>query len=186
MFEISEARQLGKPLLTYQWEILFPDPPIVLLPYTTWFSFRARAATLPGVSNEVFQTKFGPYTFQHAGKKAYSHQLTMRFEEGKNKSVAPLLYLWNMLIMNEVTGGGLPQESLLLGANLLSDMFLRLTDESNDLIFSYQIHNCFPMRVADVTLDYETANSVMLDVTWSYDWWGMVAFPFDIDFKLFP
>ena len=175
---VKVARNLlGEPLKQYSWEVVIPDPPALLIPVTLGFSIRARGASIPGSGNEAFQTRWGPFTYNHTGKRTYPRRLGLRFEEGYKFPILPMLAFWNDLIFSESTGVGFPQK------NLTSNMWIRLLGPEMEPTgiqptSTIHVYSAFPVEVPDSPLDYASPTQVFYDVTFAYDYWRYELWPF--------
>lgn len=175
LFGIKTARTvLRDAVKKYRWEVVITDPPPIVYPFLIPLLLRARAVTLPGIQDRPFMTHFGPYEFQHPGKRTYSHSLTIRFEEGHNFPSWPGLDLWSRTIFDESYGNTMP-------GKYTTHMWIRLlgqTAEGIELTQAAHVYNAWLMSVGDVQLDYESPDALVFDATFSYDFWRWEPWPF--------
>jgi len=173
---IRQVRALGEPLKKYTWEILIPDPPSVALALAFGLTLRARSTSIPGINVETHLLSHGPFQFQIRGRKGYSRQLSVRFEEGYNWPVLPLFASWFGSVQSETKGGGLPESSL------RSQMWIRFLgpklEHAPQFTQAIHVYNACPTSINESPLDYSDAGIVLFDVTFGYDYWRWEAWPF--------
>lgn len=172
MFPVRLARDLGgTPLLSYSWEFMLLSPPPILIPFMLAFPLRVRSAMFPGVEDRVYQTKFGPITLNHPGKKEFPGEVQMTFEDGTNHPIAPAFYLWHQMIFNEAAGDGWREEMIAASA------WLRILLPDEKPFFIIHLHHVYPRRVVDVNLPYDSGKPIEFQVLLQYDNARMEWFP---------
>lgn len=175
VLRIATARSfLRDAVKAYRWEVIFTNPPAVVLPFILNMHFRIRSSMLPGIGNTPYQTHLGPYTMQHPGKRKYSHQHRVTFEEGHTTPVWPGIDLWNRYIFDENFAAGNNQ-------GVGTHMWMRLLGqeaEGIELVQAAHLFNVWPESVGDIRLAYDSEELVNFEVQFSYDWWRWEPWPF--------
>lgn len=177
LFPINTARGIiGQPVMTYNWEVVIPDPPAVVAPYVASLSVKARSVVIPGVENKGYDTQFGPLVFSHPGRKEYPRRLAMRFLETYNKSVVEAFKLWEQQVLDEEGGTGADE------ADLKANMWVRMLGPDPEgvqaISGAVHVYNVFPLSVADTSLAYQDDGQVYVNVVMAYNVWEWETWPF--------
>lgn len=172
---IQTARTFNRDAVkSYRWEVVFTDPPAVVIPFILNMHFRIRATRLPGIENTPFVTHYGPYSMQHPGKRSYPRQHTVTFEEGHSTPVWPGIDLWSRYIFSELTAKGVT-------GGHGTHMWIRLLGqeaEGIEFVEAAHLYNVWPVRVSEPNLSYESPELLTFEVTFSYDFWSYEPWPF--------
>lgn len=172
---IQTARAFNRDAVKlYRWEAIFTDPPAVVTAFLLNMHYRIRAVTLPGIENTPYKTHYGPWTMQHPGKRVYTNQISVTFEEGHSTPVWPGIDQWNRYIFSEIRAAGA------LG-NQGTHVWIRLLGqeaEGIEFVQAAHLYNVWPLRVSEPKLSYDSPEILTFDVTFSFDFWIWEPWPF--------
>lgn len=174
---IARARRLtGQPVMAFNWEVVIPDPPAVVVPYVEHISFKARSVVIPGVAGQGYDTRFGPFVFTHPGRKVYPRRLNIRFEETYVKPVIEAFKLWSQQTFDEEAGAGITEDAL--KANLWIRLLGPDPEGQQAIEGAAHVYDVFPISVADVPLAYNEDGQVFVTVTMAFNVWRWETWPF--------
>lgn len=177
LFPITSARSLtGQPVMAYNWEMVIPDPPEVVVPFTEHISVKARSVVIPGVDMQSYDTRFGPFTFVHPGRKTYPRRMELRFEETYIKPILEAMKLWTQLAFDEESGTGIPEDAL--KANLWVRLLGPDPEGAQGIPQAMHAYDAFPVSVANVPLAYTEEGQVFVSVTMAFNVWRWETWPF--------
>jgi len=176
LFPISSARGiLGQPVPVYNWEVVIPDPPAALSQDVEGMSIKARDVAVPAVTGEGYDTRFGPFTFTHPGRKSYSRSVGLRFEESYNRPMIRAMKLWMQHIFDEEAGAGIQE------GQLKANMWIRLLgpdSENEGQAGAIHVYEVFPKGIQDTPLSYAGDGQVFVSVDMGFNVWRWEAWPF--------
>lgn len=177
LFPITAARSLmGQPVLTHGWEVVVPDLPAAVSPYSQSLSLKARSTSIPGQTNQVYETSYGPFIYTHPGKKTYPRRLNIQFEETYVDPVTAALKMWNQLVLDEESGAGE------LEADLKASIWLRILGPDPEgapaIAEAVHLYEAFPAGVIDSAMDYRADGQVFVSVEMAYNVWRWETWPF--------
>lgn len=161
----SLRNNLTNPARAYLWEVIFPTP---LKGDAETFLLRAQTTTFPERS---FGSILIPYKqsagIKYPGKLTYPHTWDLTFVEGEDRKILQSFYDWCNEVINDRTNTG--------SVVVKTDIYLHLLNTDGDVSMKVKLMGCYPERMSDVSLGYDTEAPMMFTITFSYDHWELVS-----------
>jgi len=183
-FTIEGRQQRSDIQRNWLWEIFFPRVPSFVQSILGGFineelTLQCRSINIPGRTIESTETYFLGQKQIFPGRQVFSNQVEATFEETEDQQMFRFFNLWMETIHNidaysifGTAGVG----TYLTKQEIAVPMHLRMFKYDGSLM-SQKIHfiNVFPSTITDVSLSYESNESVKYTVTFSYDLWRISA-----------
>lgn len=155
---------LTNPARAYLWWVEFVSP--VGGGDRESLSIRCRSTARPGRAVGRIHIPYkGTGGIEFPGKITFDHDWTCTFQEGTDRKVSQALYQWQQAIMNVRTGQGS------LDGDIKTNVYLHLLDQNNNVTETIKLVGCFPRTVNEVALSNDEEGTVVITVTFSYDYW---------------
>lgn len=166
MPSIDQVRNLSAGARLNLWEVLIPRIPAATDNTVVQdVTLRARNAQFPGMTIESVMSYFKGHPIPHPARRDYTRPLRYRFEEGLNLSIMNAMTAWFNVFRDEETGLGEGEEAFKV------DIFVRLLDDSDNVIGQAHLHNAYPEEMSPLDLDYASIDLLHLDVAFNYSHW---------------
>lgn len=159
----SLRNNLSNPGRVYLWEVLFPSP---LEGDTETLLLRAQTTEMPERS---FGSILIPYKqtagIKYPGKLTYPHTWDITFVEGEDRAIIQTFYDWCNRVIDDKTGVG--------DLVVKTDIYLHLIDTNGNVSKKIKMSGCYPERMGNVSMDYNSEEEMKFTITFSYDVWTM-------------
>lgn len=159
--QLSDVRQYGDPLRSYNFDLVIPSMP----GFGNGLFLRIGVTTtsIPGAGSNTFESNHHGHTLKHAGRGTHPRTLVAEYEETGNLDVINAFRSWRNLQWDPETGVQAPPDVY------KTDGFLQLFNSSKELIKNMRIRGLFVEEIADAPLDGGADDSVKVSITFSYD-----------------
>lgn len=125
-------------------------------------SYLVKSSILPGVTLEEHNLSWQGHAFKFAGKHTFN-DWTIDFNVDKDAKIRLDFENW---VRNYIHNPETNEYGSL--SDYMMDQNLELLGYNGQYILQYTLHNCWPKSVADVTVDYTSADVASFQVTFSF------------------
>lgn len=157
---LADVRSLPDPLLTYNWDIIFP-----VIPGsgdTRSLTFKALSTSIPGKMLEQVPANLGPAELRYAGRENNSHAWQCTIHETRDTGTRDVLRRWQSIIRNNRLNTGSYKSVYSVPVELV------LYDDVPQAVRRIVLLGAWPETLDDSQLD-RASGAVQVSVTFSYD-----------------
>ncbi len=162
---IEQVSALVDPLKGYQYRVIIAPLPAGLGAPVDIMSIRVTTATLPGSDIDPVETHLGGHTVRHAGRRRFSGTWTTTLVEGQDAQILKRLSSWQQMCYDQRTGKQAGKQ------NYQSRATIELYDDPGVVTFKRQLYGVWPQSVPDLSLDMNSSEAAIMDITWAFDFW---------------
>jgi hypothetical protein len=164
----SRIKNLPDIQRTFMWELFIPS---IAELNTDEMVVRIRNVQLPGRTIAPIESYFMGTKAFYPGRSEYTGTFTTQIEEFEDQKVHQAIHSWQELMFSYEQG----KQGVASKNDLVKPISLIMYKANGEKLPKKVIfQNAWPQAMADVTLDYSTAESVKYDITWQYDYWKTV------------
>ena len=161
----SLRNEITNPARTYLWEVIMPNP--LAGDADTWL-LRAQTAEVPerafGKIHLDYKQSAG---IDFPGKLQYTHEWPVTFVEGEDRKILQDVYDAMNNIIDDRTNLG--------QVSYKRDIYMNLLNQDGTIAKKIKFVGTFPLRLANVNMDYASDEPVRFTVTFNFDRWELVA-----------
>ena len=161
---LSDAAALIDPFQTYNYSLTFPSIPGDTRNQSQALVVKCQATSLPGFGMETVDVPFHAIILRYAGRMTYPGTFSTTFLEVRDIATRLAFRQWMMYARNHDKNTGH------FKAQYTTNALMELYDDTNSVIFTTVIMNCWPNEVADLSLETSTAAAGQLAITMTYDY----------------
>jgi hypothetical protein len=158
---LSDIRSLPDPLLSYNWDLILPRIP----GYSDSkpFTFKCQTAAVPGMMLEQVPVALHGVELRYAGRKNYSHSMSVTILETRDMSSRAMFLAWNETARSWLNNTGSYKDVYGVNAELV------LYDDIPTQIRKITLVGAWPEDVGEGSLDGSQSAAVTYTVQFSFD-----------------
>ena|ERR1019366_8511753 len=169
------ATAIPDPMLSDNFLLEIPSIPSVAgsgLVNTKNLSFQCRTVAKPGLTIENAEVQVFGHTLEYVGRKTFSHDMTVEYVENRFGVIQKQMEDWATYCRDTISQLGNYKGSLGGVDGYARTVILRMFDVKGVEVATYQIWNCWPSSVPEVSFDGSQAAVISLQIGFKYDFYS--------------
>ena len=166
----AQVNNLPDALDSNAYEMLFGTIPGYGL--TSDLTVKCQTVSIPGFSNEAWETNLHGYVVKNRGRKMFARTLSATFTEHADGSTLKAFKVWDEYIAGSKSGNSQGFKKGPDGYSVQSA--LRVYNTIGALANEVEFVNMFLQEISDVNLDSSSSQQMLVSATFSFDqiMWG--------------